>query len=120
MLEMLDGDREHPLMPDAFRWELVEFTYRTHATDWREAYIDLVFRRDDTERRLRFFGPQDLRIPEGLPNSSGMSILDVTARQLDGLRVLVKNFEDSYGAPTFWAADVVEITDAATAGVGEA
>jgi hypothetical protein len=106
-----DGDPDHPILPDPWRWELLEFTFRRDVADWRESYIDMVFGRDGVERRLRFLAPQDLELSKGLPNSFGMCILDVSRRQLEGLSVRVANFEQSYGAPSFWAARVVEVTD---------
>jgi hypothetical protein len=112
MVAGFDGDPDHPILPDPFRWELLEFTYRRNPHDWRESYIDMVFTRDDEVRRLRFFAPQDLEMSRGLPNSSGLCILDVSSRQLDGLAVRVANFEQSYGAPWFWAARVVEAAEA--------
>ena len=108
---MLDGDRNHPLFPNAFRWELVEFTYRKHPTDWQETYIDLVFATTEGERRFRFFAPRNLEIRSGPSNVWGMRVLDVTGRQMEGIRVRVDNYEEYSGAPRFWAADVVEVTD---------
>jgi hypothetical protein len=69
----------------------------------------MVFERDGVVRRLRFFAPQQLQLSEGLPNTIGMCILDVSGRQLDCLGVRVANFEQPNGAPKFWAARVVEI-----------
>ena len=106
-----DGDPDHPILPAPYSWELIEFVYRRDPHDWRESYIDMVFARNGEERRLRFFAPQDLEMSRGLPNSFGMCILDVRGRQLEGLRVRVANFEQSYGAPSFWAARVVEVTE---------
>jgi hypothetical protein len=106
-----DGDLDHPILPDPWRWELLEFTYHRDPADWQASYIDLVFARDSEVRRLRFFAPQDVEMSRGLPNSFGMCILDVSGRQLEGLKVRVANFEQSYGAPTFWAARVVEVID---------
>ena len=106
-----DGDPDHPILPDPFRWELVEFTYRRDSHDGRESYIDLVLARDGEVRRLRFFAPRDLEITRGLPTSSGLCILDVRGRQLDGLGVRVTSFEACPGAPSFWAARVVELTE---------
>jgi hypothetical protein len=106
-----DRDPDHPILPDPWRWELLEFTYRRDPDDWQQSYIDMVFARDGEVRRLRFFAPQNLEMSRGLPSSVGMCILDVNARQLEGLRVRVANFEESYGAPRFWAARVVEVTD---------
>ena len=112
---VFDGDPAHPILPDPWRWELLEFTYRRDPDDWRESYIDLLFARGGVERRLRFFAPQDVELSRGLPNSSGLCILDVSARQLDGLRVRVASFEQSYGTPSFWAARVVEVREAGPA-----
>jgi hypothetical protein len=106
-----DGDPDHSILPDPYMWELVEFTYRRDPADWRESYIDMVFTRDGLGRRLRFLAPQDLEMSRGLPNSFGLCILDVSGRQLEGLRVRVANFEQSYGAPRFWAAQVVEVAE---------
>jgi hypothetical protein len=106
-----DGDPDHPILPEPWRWELLEFTYRRDPADFRVSYIDLVFAQGDRERRLRFFAPQNVELSRGELNSSGMCILDVSGRQLDGLRVRVANFEQSYGAPSFWAATVVEVSE---------
>ena len=104
-----NGDPEHPILPEPFRWELVEFSFRRSESDWKDCYIDMLFARDGEERRLRFYGPRDLEIIHDLPVSSGMCILDVTARQLDDLRVRVANFEGATGAPPFWASQVVDL-----------
>jgi hypothetical protein len=106
-----DGDPDHPILPEPWRWELLEFTYRCNPTDWRESYVDMVFARDGKERRLRFLAPQEVEVSRGLPHSSGLCILDVSGRQLDGLRVRVASLEQSYGTPSFWAAQVVEVTE---------
>ena len=106
-----DGDPSHPILLEPWRWELLEFTYRRNPDDSRESYIDLVLTRDGEERRLRFFAPQDVALSRGLPNSSGLCILDVSRRQLDGLQVRVASFEQSYGTPSFWAARVVEVVE---------
>lgn len=106
-----DGDPDHPILPDPYTWDLVEFTYRLDPDDGRESYIDLVFARNGVVRRLRFFNPRDLEMSRGLPNSFGLCILDVNGRQLEGVGVRVANFEQSYGAPSFWAARVVEVAE---------
>lgn len=111
MAESSDGDPHHAIFPQPWKWQLAEFTYRTNADDWRLSYIDLVLVLGNARLRLRFFAPQDLEICQGLPSSSGLCILDVSARQLDGLKVRVACFEQNYGTPTFWAASVVELHD---------
>ena len=119
-MKVFDGDPDHSILPESWRWELVEFTYPRDPHGWRESYIDLVFDRDGSERRLRFFAPQDLEMSRGLPNSFGWHILDVRGRQLEGLRVCVVNFEQSYDTPSFWAARVVEVTEQGAAEQGAA
>jgi hypothetical protein len=114
-----DGDPDHPILPDPYRWELVEFTYR-RADDWRESYIDLVLARAGVERRLRFFAPRDVELSRGLPNSSGLYIQDVSGRQMEDVRVRVGSFEEHWGVPSFWAASVVEVAEVADAEPGVA
>lgn len=108
-MEGFDGDPTHPIFPEPWLWELREFTYRCDTMDWQESYVDLVFARGGAERRFRFFAPQDVELSCGLLNSSGLCILDVSRRQLDGLKVRVASFEASYGTPSFWATRVVEV-----------
>lgn len=110
-MDAFDGDPDHDILDAPYSWELLEFIYRRDTTDYRQSYIDIVFERFGEVRRLRFFAPQQLSIPEGLPNTFGMVILDVSARQLEGLGVRVANFEQSYGAPSFWAARVVKVAE---------
>ena len=109
-----ERDPDHAIIDAPFRWELVEFTYRRE-TDWGESYIDLVLARDGVERRLRFFGPQDLVLDRGLPNSSGLYISDVTGRGMDGIGVRVGSFEPNSCVPSFWASRVVEIAPSVAA-----
>jgi hypothetical protein len=104
-----DGDPYHPILPEPWRWELMEFTFQRDLADWRASYIDMTFERDGVVRRLRFIAPQNLEMSAGLPNSFGMCILDVSGRHLEELGVRVSNFEQSYGAPSFWAARVVDL-----------
>lgn len=113
----LDGserDPDHPIIDAPFRWDLVEFTYR-HATERDESYIDLVLARNGVERRLRFFGPRDVLLSQGLPNSSGLYIADATGRGMEGIGVRVGSFEPDWCVPSFWASRVVEIDPSAPA-----
>ena len=106
---MQEDSHDHPILPHPFRWELVEFIYRKCLEDRQRSYVDLVLQRDGVSKRLRFFSPQNLELTEGLPNSHGLQILDVSNRQLDGIKIRVSNFEGSWGAPTFWAQSVIEV-----------
>jgi hypothetical protein len=59
---------------------------------------------------LQFYWPRDLEIERGFPiHTCGMEILDVSARQMEGVGVRVQDFEACRGAVTFWASDVVDL-----------
>ena len=114
-----DGDPDHPILPDPFLWELVEFTYCREA-DGRESYIDLVLARDEVERRLRFFAPREVELTRGVPNIWGLYIQDVSRRQMEGVGVRVGTFEEGWCVPSFWAASVVDVTEPKHAAPGAA
>jgi hypothetical protein len=106
---MIKEDPEHSILSRAFEYELVEFCYRK--PEYGEPYIDLVFRKDNKNRRLRFLAPRDIRI-EGngfFPSTIGLEILNVSGRQMEGVGVRVHNYEASSGPPEFWARSVEEI-----------
>ena len=105
-----DTDPDHPILPEPFRWRLVEFTYRRDPDDWQQSCIDLVLTRDRVERRLRFIAPRDVELTRGALNSSGLYIQDVSRRQMEGVGVRVGSFENTWCVPSFWAARVVEVT----------
>jgi hypothetical protein len=104
-----DGDPDHPIVERPWEYEIVGLCYHRDPDSWADSHIDLTLQKGSQRRCLRFLGPQALEITEGFPGSSGLCILDVSQRQLDGLRVRVANFEASGGCPTFWAGDVVEL-----------
>lgn len=110
-MERSEIDPDHSILPEPFRWELIEFTYRHEPADWRQSYVDLVLERDGVQRRFRFFGPQEIELTRGVPNSSGLYIQDVSGRQMEGVGVRVGSFEPDWCVPSFWAASVVEVTD---------
>jgi hypothetical protein len=103
-----DGDPDHPIVERPWEYEIVGLCYHRAPNSWADSYIDLTLQLGSRRRCLRFLGPQDLEITGGFPSSSGLCILDVSKRQLDGLRVRVANFEAHGGCPTFWAREVVE------------
>jgi len=90
----------------------MEFTYRRHPTDWREAYIDLLLVRGNAKRRLRFFAPREVEVPRGqMGDWCRVYVSDVAGRQLEDLRVRVQSFEFDWCVPSFWAASVVEVAE---------
>ena len=104
-----DGDPDHPIVECPWEYQIVGFSYYRDPDSRAESYLDLTLQKGPRRRRLRFSGPQDLEVARGLSSSAGLCILDVSARQLDGLRVRVADFEASGGRPTFWAREVVDL-----------
>jgi hypothetical protein len=104
-----DADPDHPIIERPWEYEIVGLCYHNERDSAPEPYIDLVLQNGRDRRCLRFLGPRDLEITGGFPSSSGLCILDVSRRQLEGLRVWVANFENGGGCPTFWAREVVEL-----------
>ena len=111
-MESFDGDPCHPLLPDPYSWAVVEFTYRSHPTDLLETYIDLLFARGGVERWLRFLCPRQVELPLGQMGWwCRVYVADVTARQMEGIRVRVGSFEHDWCVPSFWAASVAEVAE---------
>lgn len=107
-----EGDPYHPILPDPYSWELVEFTYRRDPDDWRETYIDLLFAQNGAERRLRFFAPREVELPCGTMGGwCRVFVADATGRQMEGMRVRVGSFEPDWCVPSFWSASVVEVSE---------
>jgi hypothetical protein len=107
---LLDDDRPHALFPYPVLWGLTEFTYHGDPKDWRESFIDLVFDAADGERRFRFFAPNRVGLAAHLPFRSGVLVLDITARQWEGMLVLVCPVEPMQNdAVEFAAASVIEV-----------
>ena len=105
-----ETDPRHPILPDAWRYEITGLHLELAAEDGTEPFLDLTLRRGDDIRRLRFYSPQDLEIERGGPISGGLTILDVRSRELDRLGVRVDDFEASPGSLRFWARDVEDVT----------
>lgn len=100
----------HPIIDKPYQYQIVRFDYRIDPDDHRNSIIDLVLRRDQVTRRLRFRGPQNLRIEAGFPQAtSGMLLLDISHRKWDDLTVEVADFEATSGAITFYAADLIDL-----------
>ena len=106
---MSSEDRDHPVLPDAWRYEIVGLRLELKPEDESEPFLDLTLELDGKRRTLRFFSPQSIEIEEGGPVSAGLKILDVSHRELDRLRVRVDDYEMSSGSLRFWARDVAPI-----------
>ena len=103
-------DPDHPIIDKPWEYDIVEFRYHVEPDDWRASFIDLHLKKDDIVRRLRFIGPQELKIEPRFPQPTrGMCILNVQSRQWEDISVEVADFEGSRGAITFLAWRVVDL-----------
>jgi hypothetical protein len=106
----LESDPDHPILPNAWRYEIVGLRLERAPADGREPYLDLAVEYSNQRRTLRFWSPADLEIERGGPcMTSGMTIKDLRARGLYGVGVKVADFESTVGAVRFVARDVEEI-----------
>ena len=101
-------DRDHPVLPEAWHYDIVGVRIELVPNDGSEPFLDLTVRRGNDRRCLRFFSPQEIEIESGGPVNGALQILDVAGRQLDGLGVRVTDFEAAPGSLRFWARDVAE------------
>jgi hypothetical protein len=100
---------DHPIIERPWEFEVVELLFTHDPGDCRSARIDLTLQNGSHVRRLRFTGVQSPTIEEGFPRPThGLTILDVSNWQLDGLKVRVTDHEASTGAIRFWARDVTD------------
>ncbi|MCK5944792.1 MAG: hypothetical protein KAI24_22580 [Planctomycetes bacterium] len=105
---MVPADSEHSILPGAFRYDLERIDWHPRFT-LGEGFIDLVFRRGDERRRLRFMDPSQVQIDQGFNGQcSGMVINDISRRGWEGVRIEVVNFEQDPGI-TFYASGVVDL-----------
>ena len=101
---------DHPIIERPYQYQIIEMVYHVDLEDRLDSYIDLTLVKVSSTRRLRFLGPQGLEIEKGFPSPThGMKILDISKRQWQDLGVAVLDFENSHGAITFWAKDVITI-----------
>jgi len=108
----VEPDPHHPIIKDPWTYHITDFHYHLDQDSWEGAYIDMTLVKEAIVRRLRFWRPVDLEIENGFPvPTSGMVILDVRSRQMEGIGIHVADVEASYGKVTFWAYDVEDLDD---------
>ena len=112
MTSNLKPDPDHPIIEKPWEYQIIDFHCHYDQEDWEKSYTDISLAKDTVIRRLRFWSPRDLKIEEGFPMpTGGMQIQDVRSRQMEGIGVRVGDFEASWGAVTFWAADVEDLDE---------
>jgi len=107
-------DPQHPILAEAWKHEVVDFHWSHQA---EESFVELVLQHAESGvlRRLRFLGVRDVAFSD-VGMNSGLVILDVSDRQLEGFAVEVGNFENSEGQVRLLARDVVDVTEEAESG----
>jgi len=98
-------DRDHPVIDEPWNYNLIGFKSIVNDDDIEQSYIDLTLHQGSIIKRLRFYGPINLRFP--LP-TKGIQILDVSDRQEGRFCVEVS---DSSGALFFNALEVINLDD---------
>lgn len=100
-------DPDHPILREAWKHEVIGFRWHRIGDD---PGVDLVLQHAETKvlKRLRFVGAREVVFSDTGMNW-GLEILDVSARQLEGVRVHVHNFETSPGPVELYARDVAEL-----------
>lgn len=107
-------DPEHPILPRAWEYEIIGIRLEREPYDGSEPFLDLRLRKGTERRLLRFWSPCELEIERGGPcMTSGLVIRDIRARGLDGLGVMVSDFEASPGSVEFLARTVEAISEEA-------
>jgi hypothetical protein len=106
-----ERDPNHPILYNASKYEIVGLRLEKEPLDGGEPFLDLVLRSGRERRLLRFWSPADLEIEKGGPTfTSGLAILDVTARGLEQIGVIVTDFEAANGSVRFVARTVEDIS----------
>jgi hypothetical protein len=102
------ADPDHSILSAPWKYRVVGFSF-VEPHDG-EPYVDLVLRKDDLVRRLRFPGPREIEIEKGFPSPTwGICIRDVRARGMEGIGVRLTDFEASPGRVSLWARTVIDL-----------
>lgn len=106
---MKNTDKIHPIVEHPHTYKLVYFSWSINPENFDQSYIDMHLRKSQELRKLRFIQPVEITIEYGFNgNTSGLEILDIKNRQLDSVRVEVRNSEQDPGI-SFKALEVIEL-----------
>jgi hypothetical protein len=87
--------RDHPILPQASSYQLVEFCHHGFAWTPNDHYIVLVLKKDDEVVRLRFDRPRQLEINDSFPTQFGLFISDISSDGLEDINIKVGDYENS-------------------------
>jgi hypothetical protein len=106
----LEQDPDHPILPEAWRYEIVGFRLERAPEDGGEPFLDLTLKLGARRKTLRFWSPVDVEIERGGPcMTSGLTIRDLRARGLEHVGVKVDDAEATRGAVRFVARLVEDL-----------
>ena len=98
---------DHPILERPWLWSISKLTIVVDSEEGVESYLDLTLTNGRLRRCLRFFHPCNINVGKNFPdNNSGMCILDITSKHLDGLTIEVANFENADPSIEFLAHSV--------------
>lgn len=100
---------DHPIINEPWEYKIIEFKYhRGHKND--EPHIDLTLKKNNEIQILRFRKPSGVRLYD-IPEHEGPSIKNVTGRGFESVQVAVCADACGQGHMSFWAEDVIDITE---------
>jgi hypothetical protein len=104
-------DFEHPILGNAWEYEIVGLRLEKEPTGEPESFLDLTLRRGPERRTLRFWSPSELEVERGGPSmTGGLTIFDIQHRGMEDIGVWVTDLEASLGSVRFFARAVEQIS----------
>ena len=104
-------DKIHSIITRPHEYEATYFGYKIEKENTKNSYIDIHLKKGNEVRKLRFLQPTQVEIEKGFNgNICGMEILDIRKRQLEGIGIEVRNFEQD-AEITFLAREVEELME---------
>ena len=100
----------HSIIDKPWQYKIISFHYECSSENPLEHYIELVMKKGDDIRKLKFLAPRQLEIGKDFPMPTGgiREILDIRDRGWENINIEVSDFECSNGAITFFAKDVID------------
>jgi hypothetical protein len=99
----------HPVLSKPWTYKIVGLTFQCNPADQSASVLELSLQKEGELVHLRFVGVHELEIEASFPwFTSGLQILDTSARGMEQARVRVSSFEQE--APIrFWARSVERV-----------
>jgi hypothetical protein len=102
--------RPHEILPDSLDYEIVGLRIEHEPVDASEPYLDLTLQHGSERRVLRFWSPQDLKmVYDGPAAGHGVTIVDISDRGMENIRVRVDDLESGGASLRFVARKVDDL-----------